>query len=178
MSRHIGHEAATWWAALQPKTAAGEQRRGDRAALARLRRCATVNEAVFEPATLALSHDLDAGEHQLERVALIAAVLAHVRENDESRRSVARQMGIAENGTAAMSELRFRRLLQADTADEQLIGFRRLVALAGRNLNVRDLASALWRWDDADRRRWVYAYYNAPINDSPPTASVQEDASA
>ena len=169
MTAAIGLLATAWWQALQPVDIVGETRRGDRAALARLRRCATVNDAVFDEATHTLCHRLAAGERGLERVALMAAVLAQVRVNNPALK-VARQIGVPTEGTAKMSELRFRRLLQADSADEQVTGFRRLVALAGRELNVADLAQGLWRWDDADRRRWVYAYYDAPSFSTPSQA--------
>ena len=175
MTMQIGRLATRWWQALQPSEDDGPKRRGDRGALARLRRCASVNQAVFEPATHELCRVLGAKEFDLDRVALIAAVLAHVRKNDASQK-VPRQIGRA-GETALMSELRFRRLLQADTADDQLTGFRRLAALVGGSLNVSDLAAALWRWDENDRRRWVYAYYDAP-QAATPAADIQPTESA
>lgn len=160
MTAFPGPQAAAWWHAMQPKHQAGQPSTGDRGALARLRRCSMVMDAASELATLLLCRRLGVGEAGLERTALLAAVLAQVREN-RTDLSVAKQIGAA--GGHAMSELRFRRLLQADTADEQLIGFRRLTALAGRKLNVADLAAGLWRWnDEAMRRHWIYAYYDAP----------------
>jgi CRISPR system Cascade subunit CasB len=174
-----GPQAAAWWRELQPKDEPGQRRSGDRGALARLRRCATVMDAASEPATLALCRRLGVGEAGLEGAALLAAVLAHVRE-ERFDLTVARQIGVQQDGTAVMSDLRFRRLLQAETPDERLIGFRRLVALAGRKLNVADLAAGLWRWDDEKmRRHWIYAYHDAP--DFPASADaasrVTEDAS-
>jgi CRISPR type I-E-associated protein CasB/Cse2 len=136
-------------------------------------------EAAAEPATLRLCRRLGADQRDLDRVALLAAVLAHVRT--ETFDVVARQIGVQRDGTAVMSDLRFRRLLQADTLDERLTGFRRLVALAGRRLNVADIATGLWHWDDErTRRRWIYAYHNVP--DFQPsadtTAPATEDTSA
>ncbi|MCW3476875.1 type I-E CRISPR-associated protein Cse2/CasB [Limobrevibacterium gyesilva] len=186
MSPKTGPIAAAWWRDLQPCDEAGKPRRGDRAALARLRRCATVMEAAGEPAAIALCRRLGGTECDLGRAALIAAVLAHVRDNVGGL-PVARQVGVQQDGKAAISDLRFRRLLQADTDDEQLIGFRRLVALAGHKLNVADLAASLWRWNDKQRRRWIYAYHEAPdfgttaditANDADAVAFASEDASA
>jgi CRISPR system Cascade subunit CasB len=180
MTAYPGPQAAAWWRGLQPQDGLGERRPGDRGALARLRRCASVMDAASEPATLALCRRLGAGEAGLERAALLAAVLAHVRE-DDPRLPVARQIGVPSDGAAPMSDLRFRRLLQAETPDEQLIGFRRLVALAGRKLNVADLAAGLWRWnDEATRRHWIYAYHDAPEFQPGANATqpVTEDASA
>ena len=187
MSRSEGQAAAAWWRSLQPADDAGKPRRGDRAALARLRRCATTMQAASETATIELCRRLGATERDLDRIALIAAVLAHVREDDRRLR-VARQIGVQADKSAMMSDLRFRRLLQAETPDEQLTAFRRLVALARRKLNVADLAESLWRWDDEQRRRaWIYAYHDAPdfqtdsettMNDAAVTAAASEDASA
>lgn len=143
-----GPQAAAWWQALQT----------DRGSRARLRRSLSVMHAASEPATLTLCRRLGVGEAGLERAALLAAVLAHVHEN-RNKLSVARQIGAA----GGLSELRFRQLLQADTPDEQILGFRRLVALAQRSLNVADLAVGIWHWnDDATRRHWICAYYDAP----------------
>jgi CRISPR system Cascade subunit CasB len=175
-----GREAAAWWRELQPKDEPGNRRSGDRGALARLRRCATVMDAASEPATLALCRRLGMGEAGLERAALLAAVLAHVRE-ERFDLTVARQIGVQQDGKVIMSDLRFRRLLQADTPDEQLIGFRRLVAMTGRKLHVADLAAGLWRWSDEEtRRRWIYAYHDAPDFQAGATATppITEDASA
>ena len=178
MTAFPGPQAAAWWRELQPREKPGERRSGDRGALARLRRCATVMQAASEPATLALCRRLGTGEADLERAALIAAVLAHVRE-EHFNPTVARQIGVQQGNVAVMSDLRFRRLVQAETPDERLIGFRRLVALAGRKTNVADLAAGLWRWgDERERLRWIYAYHDAPDFQANATPSVTEDASA
>jgi len=162
MTGFPGPQAASWWQELQPKDEAGKRHGGDRGALARLRRCSIVMDAMSEPATLKLCRRLGAGEDRLERAGLVAAVLAHVRD-DQPGIIVARQIGVQQDGSAVMSDLRFRRLLQAETTDEQLIGFRRLVALAGRRVNVADLAAGLWHWGhERTRRHWIYAYHDAP----------------
>jgi CRISPR system Cascade subunit CasB len=60
-----------------------------------------------------------------------------------------------------MKPLRFRRLMEAETPDERLTAFRRLVALAGGRVNVRNLAAALLAWNEDLRTRWIYDYWNA-----------------
>jgi CRISPR system Cascade subunit CasB len=182
MKKNIGSDVLAWWSGLQPPDERTPNRRGDRGALARLRRCASVIDAASEPATFALCRKLGATERDLDRVALLAAVLAQVRDHD-GRLRVARQIGVQSRDTpAVMSDLRFRRLLQADTDDEKLIGFRRLVALAGRKLNVADLADGVVNWGlDATRRHWIYAYHDAPDfqpNTADATPSANQDASA
>jgi CRISPR system Cascade subunit CasB len=160
--------AAAWWRDLQPDP--NRKRPGDRAALARLRRCAAVAEAMQDPITISLFQRCGgAGPQELPAAALAAAVLAHVRDDDRENRSIARRIGPENTGkpeTALLKPLRFRRLLEAELPDERLDAFRRLVALAGSKLNVDDLAGALRRWNEKRQRRWVYDYWNA----GPPTA--------
>lgn len=156
------HAAASWWRDMQPDPAKG--RAGDRAALARLRRCATVAEAMQEPATIALFRRCGAtGPNDLPAIGLAAAVLAHLRQDQPTQR-VARQIGPdapEKPETALLKPLRFRRLMEATTDDERLTAFRRLIALAGGALNLTDLGDALLDWSEWTQRRWVYDYWNA-----------------
>ena len=155
-----------WWRELQPSSEGG----GDRATLARLRRCATVAEAMLEPASIALfrrcgGHSPD----ELPALALAAAVLAHVREDE--RVHPARRVGPDapdKPETATLKATRFRWLMEASTPDERLTAFRRLVAIADRTLNVHELARALLDWGEERQRRWVFEYWNA--NPSPPAS--------
>jgi CRISPR system Cascade subunit CasB len=155
--------ATAWWRDLQRDPERNQP--GDRAGLARLRRCSTVTEAMQDQATMALFRRCGAsGYLDLPIVGLTAAVLAHVRKERGGGRRVARQIGPDNTNnpdTALLKPGRFRRLLDADTPDERLIAFRRLVALAGGELNVRDLTEALLRWDESRKTRWVYDYWNA-----------------
>jgi CRISPR system Cascade subunit CasB len=149
--------ALRWWEDLR------DEKRGDRGALARLRRAATVFDAATEPATIDLCRKLGLQAQGLEQAALVAAVLAHVRENVPGKK-MARQLGAPDSKTpAVMSWLRFRRLMQFETPDELLTGFRRAIALAKGNANVVDLAGALLNWNDQRRREWIYAYHDANI---------------
>jgi CRISPR system Cascade subunit CasB len=155
--------AAAWWRDLQPDPERNQP--GDRAALARLRRCATVAEAMQDLVTISLFQRCGGtGPWQLPAVGLTAAVLAHVREDDRENRHIARRVGPDNTDkpeTALLKPLRFRRLLEADLPDERLAAFRRLAALAGGKLNVVDLAGALLDWNEGRQRRWVYDYWNA-----------------
>jgi CRISPR system Cascade subunit CasB len=154
--------AASWWRKMQPDPTKG--RSGDRAALARLRRCATVAEAMQDPAAISLFRRCGAtGPNDLPAIGLAAAVLAHLRQDQPTQR-VARQIGPdspEKPETALLKPLRFRRLMEATTGDERLTAFRRLVALAGGTLNLTDLADALLDWSEWTQRRWVYDYWNA-----------------
>jgi CRISPR type I-E-associated protein CasB/Cse2 len=96
---------------------------------------------------------------------LVACVLAHVRE-DEPRPKVARAAGPQPNGESLLSALRFRRLLNVRGEEDCSIAFRRLAALLGKKVNIKDLAQSLLEWNDeekGDRCRtcWAFDYYDA-----------------
>jgi CRISPR system Cascade subunit CasB len=152
-----------WWRDLQPDL--NRNRSGDRAGLARLRRCATVAEAMQDSATISLLQRCGGtGPWHLPAAGLAAAVLAHVREDDREHPRVARRVGPDNSDkpkTALLKPLRFRHLLEADLPDERLASFRRLAALANGKLNVSDVAGALLDWNEGRRRLWVYDYWNA-----------------
>ena len=166
-----GSEARKWWRNLQPAAAEDGRLKGDRAALARLRRAATPIDAAQEAAALDLYRRLGFKSHEIERrlpsVLMVAVVLAHVRD-DDCRMSVARALG-KQNDTAVMSELRFRRLMATEGEDNLLIAGRRLVAMLGRKANVGDLAESFLDWSEKRRMRWAFDYYSA--SDAAPNAS-------
>jgi CRISPR system Cascade subunit CasB len=173
--------AFTWWEAMVPDPA--RQRAGDRGALARLRRCASVAEAMQQPETISLFQRCRAtDERDLVAIALAAAVLAHVRQ-DLPGAPVARQLGPESPErpeTALLKPLRFRRLLEASEPDDCLAAFRRLVALANGEVNLRDLARALFDWPhpyrgEETKRRWIFAYWNA---DPAPVATPAKASAA
>jgi CRISPR system Cascade subunit CasB len=188
----IAGRARVWWQGLQPTNANGDPNAtGDRAALARLRRCATPAEAMVEEATLVLFRRLGleaTDRHRLPRVALIAMVLAHVRADAEpdaagfqppAVRAVGRETLESED-SARMSVLRFRRLLAARDDEELAREMRRLVALADGRINVGDLAASLFFWGDKVRQRWTFEYYAAgaaaPRGEAPEAATADVPA--
>ena len=152
----IAHD---WWHRLIGKE--GPNLGSRRAALARMRRAATPIEVMQESEALRLIQRLP---RHPDRVAVLAGVLAFVREMDE--RSVARAIGrssLDDEESALMSEGRFRRLLQSQD-NELMDAMRRLVRMAKGNLNVHDLSYAILNWGDGYRgdrvkRRWIFDYY-------------------
>jgi CRISPR system Cascade subunit CasB len=176
--------ALLWWQRMTPDTA--RDHKGDRGALAALRRSPSVAQAMQQPATILLFQFCKADdERDLVGIALAAAVLAHVREDAPGR--VARQIGPDSPDrpdTALLKPLRFRRLLEASDPEDCLRGFRRLVALAGGKVNVGDLARALFDWPNPHRAErtkpdWVFAYWNAnPQGGSAPVATPAEETVA
>ncbi|MBA1262331.1 type I-E CRISPR-associated protein Cse2/CasB [Stutzerimonas stutzeri] len=175
-----------WWRALQPREAGSESLPATlvgmgRRERARLRRCGTADELLGEPSVLLLADQLIAlgGEQwplfkeaiTYERLALVAGVLAKVKEDARDQRSLARRLG---NGSgderAAMSELRFKRLQRAEDIDDLFLQWRRAVQLAAGKVDVAQLADDLLTWQlelgqsatrasDGVKFRWAYDYY-------------------
>jgi CRISPR type I-E-associated protein CasB/Cse2 len=166
--QQLGEAAWRWWRRLKPDPSV--KHKGDPGALARLRR-GSLQEAALEPATADLYRRINPLLRErrelegFERAALIAAVLAHVRESDRRER-VARAAGEHGDNAARLSPLRFRKILTARGASDCLIAFRRLVALLGSTVDVGDLAVSLAEWNmdgagDRRRTRWAFDYYDA-----------------
>jgi CRISPR system Cascade subunit CasB len=171
-SKPFDREAAaawSWWNQLQPRERGGRNVPGDRATLARLRRSSSVLDAAIEPATAVLYQKLEfeLPERDLPRAAMLAGVLAHVR--DETGEPVARAMGASRSGEGSgklISPLRLRRLLAVRDPNELLTAFRRVVAILGNKVNVRDVSRQLiaWtddRWGDISRTQFAFAYHDA-----------------
>ena len=160
-----GSIAAEWWQLLQD-----DADWGGRGAVARIRRARSVAELVCEPAVLNLVRRLPRSNPG--RVAIVAGVLAWVREN-RSDASVASAIGRSEFSAsdAPVSESRFRRLLRAEGNAELLTSMRRIVRHAGGSLNIGDLARSLLYWNDRTRERWSYDYYKVGPGDPGRTAA-------
>jgi CRISPR system Cascade subunit CasB len=164
--------ARRWWAMIQGDQEEVASPRGrDRAALARLRRAVTPVEALEEPVVFDLYKKLGFGrsdiDRRLPRVAVVAAVLAHIKGDaapaeNGFRRRFAEILGHGER--PLMSELRFKRLLSATEDRDLMTSFRRAVALAGgKNIDVGDVAASLLDWSDRRRMHWAFDYYGAGI---------------
>ncbi|MBJ7544428.1 type I-E CRISPR-associated protein Cse2/CasB [Rhodomicrobium udaipurense] len=176
----IGEEARKWWQSLQPAKngeAVNASGGGNRAALAKLRRCSTWIEAAAERETALLFRRVGSGnEQRLCRAAVLAAVLAHVRENETTKiaSSVGPQKG--DEATAQLSQLRLRRLLSASGDDEILTAFRRLVALKGGKANVANLADLILNWhSEKTRMRFAFDYWQA--GDAAPRENPEDGVS-
>jgi len=171
-AREDGWKARLWWHGLQPNPDFPNGRNG--AALAKLRRAHSWVEAAAVPETITLFRKLEKQyERELPRVAVVAAVLAHVREENKNG-SVAGSIGKAPNDSetrAVLSELRLGRLLSVSGDDDILIAFRRLVALMGKTANVADLAEQILYWDHrewGDRHRVNFAFNYWQAGDAAP----------
>ncbi|MBX9684724.1 MAG: type I-E CRISPR-associated protein Cse2/CasB [Hyphomicrobium sp.] len=164
--------AHKWWRTLGPIEIEGKTLPGDRAALARLRRCSSPVDAAMEPATAKLFKALGfstRNDMHLGRAATLAAVLAHVRK--EGGGKIALAIGAPPQGKpedALLKPNRFRALMAARTDDEIMTSFRRVVAMLDRTANVRDLAKLILSWTDDGagdkaRTRFAFEYHGAGL---------------
>ncbi len=161
-----GNIALQWWRELHGDPAASEhwKQKGDAGALARLRRASSPVEALAEARTIELAKRLGAKldrPHQLARIGTLAAVLAHVKSHD-GKLKMAQMLGPDNKGeSAAMSALRFQRLMAAETPEDLMRQMRNAVKLLKGTANVIDIAAAIYWWNDNTRIRWTYDYWGA-----------------
>jgi CRISPR system Cascade subunit CasB len=156
-------EARKWWKELQPFE--DGSKRGDRAALARLRRASSWIDAAGESQTIALFHNLNANEREFSRIAILAAVLAHVRSDTGPDVPVARTIGAlpGKGEEAALKPPRLRRLLTAKDEEAIFTGFRRLVAIMDGKANAGDLAWNILTWErEKTRMKFAFDYWHGP----------------
>lgn len=139
-----------------------ENNKADRAAL---RRCASLQE-VYETAAFWYLYKqmhvagVHAGEEQL---ALVAAILSHVKSTSpSSAMSLPQAMAYKKNGSdkPVVSPMRFERMLQhADRGDlfRPLLGLIRIVDTS--QLSIEAIASGLWFWGPSKRKEWAKEYF-------------------
>ena len=170
--------AVGWWSDLVSEEPSRRAPPGARkAVLARLRRADAPIEVMQEPEALRLIRRLSWAP---DRAAILAGILAFVREPDDQR--IARAIGreSLEDDKALMSEARFRRLLQTP-GNELMDPLRRLIRLTKGKANVRDLSSSVLYWGDRVKKRWIFDYYGvsdslrSPGNVSNATSGSSED---
>lgn len=139
-----------------------DENRGDRAML---RRCRNPLEVAFTPAFHALVAAMRTcgriDDKHLDRLALVAGVVAHTDPNGEPASApFAGQMAADNGGRALVSDLRFRRLLAEDDPARLYEMMIRLVRQLGRHADIASLAAGIYRWDDQTKKRWAQDYYD------------------
>lgn len=166
-----GKKILDWWLTLQ-------DHRGERA---QLRRADTPDDILLTPAFIQFLRRMpehwgvDFGEEGifLRHAALIAAVLAHVKEHSDQFSFAERLARPRETGgKAVMSELRFQRLQKSRTEDEFFTRIRRAVGLLRGEVNIISLTNDILHWlheyhfapaDRPERRlavKWASEYYS------------------
>ncbi|MGV7208442.1 type I-E CRISPR-associated protein Cse2/CasB [Oxalobacteraceae bacterium A2-2] len=155
---HFGDALVDWWEGLAT----------DRAARASLRRCATLDQVVLDPAyqrfyRYMLQHGWPAGRRpeRDDRLAAIAGLLVLVEVNVDVPTAEGMSLPASEGSDRPLvSELRFRDLLRREGVDEIFISMRRVLPLMKNKANIRQLANDIYNWDRDDRvkRHWAYTY--------------------
>jgi CRISPR system Cascade subunit CasB len=87
----------------------------------------------------------------------VVGVLAHIKANDARSPAQAMSERHPAEDPPPVSELRFRRLLDAPDADALFSGVRRVLPLMG-SVDVLALANDLMHWGDAIKKKWAYSY--------------------
>lgn len=149
---------ASFWGTL-------EKRRGPRAAL---RRAATFQEAVVEPAFWEFAAKLkDAGfdlpEKDIPKLALLVILAARVKTQSATPVPLARAMALPRSGDSPpVSRQRFKRLLAERDLERSLSLFTGVLRLLDSSVWLPELAWAVWRWDepgDAIRFKMAADYF-------------------
>lgn len=140
-----------WWRAL-------DSARGDRA---ELRRCHSPLNVAFTPAYHRLRLALmKHGSVKDEDLALVAGVLAHIKIYTPG--SFPLQMAGSQSSDAnkaALSGLRFRRILVIDDRDKLYETMIRVVHQLGDAVDIPSLANGIYWWNDRTKKDWAFAYY-------------------
>ena len=142
---------------------------------AKLRRCHGRVDAAMIPQALMLGRMLapdtggDVNGERFGTVLDLARVLAHVKTDDAvmPMRAVGWKKfptGSGDEERPTLSELRFKRLLQATDGEARADGFIRLLAIMDGKANVAEITNAFRGWGHPDgymQKQWAFAYYNA-----------------
>lgn len=149
--KQLGNALLRWWEGLD----------GHREDRAQLRRAASLTAVTLTPGFQRFYRFLLANglpelnaDGQRDRLATIAAVLAHIKTRDERNFPASMREGDQQK----VSELRFRRLLESPAIDDLFVGLRRTLPLVGYAADPNRLANDIWYWGDKVRKDWAYAY--------------------
>lgn len=144
----------------------------DRGGRSMLRRCASPADAVFVPAYHRLlralgarGFDVDRGQPKnLERIAAICALAARV--DHDPKRKLPRQMAEPRNpgGSAAVSNLRFNRLLAATEITELFPLLSRALQLIDGRADLASLAGSVYKWGPDIRQQWAFDYFDKALD--------------
>lgn len=94
-----------------------------------------------------------------DRLALIAGTLAQVKEFD-GKNKVAKAMSFSKLDKPAVSELRFKRLLESPDMAALFVGLRRVLPLLQAECapDIVLLSNDILHWGDQVKKDWTYAY--------------------
>ena len=167
---------------------------GDSRARAALRRAATLQDVLLEPAFHDLLHRMkvtgaDFGTANpyswpYKQLALITGALAERRSSQSGAPSFMQAVGGSPDpDERELSSLRFQSLMLAlsrDNGEEKLRKLRRAMKIAAdKDFNLYAFAQDLLHWSDATRIRWTFDYFgqhhqSANAETPPPSTDVKE----
>lgn len=155
-NKPAGEMLVKWWAELAD----------DKGGRAELKRAADVTRVVMSPAYQRLHRmlckvlpDGQVPAHKEDRLAIAAALLAHVKDDDSGASlPVLMSKREQEGDRPPVSPLRFRRLLETTDVEDLFVSLRRVLPLLSHRANVVALANDVVNWGDLTRKRWAYAY--------------------
>lgn len=176
-----------WWYALQPRAHDAAKPRGEfvmftRADRAEIRRCEEPVQVLLEESFMRLYKALKSSATEGRYItfgddptpyAVMAGVIAWVKEDLKDRSSFAAKLGEQVGDRPRMSKLRFARLQTAQSEEEFFLLARRAVHLVGGEADVAQLGEELlaWVWEfrgnqpdkpkDRIRVRWATNYFEA-----------------
>lgn len=127
---------------------------------AELRRCHDLTEVFFCQAYHRLYLSLLAeGKVNREAIALIAAALAHVKDEISSD-SFAEQMGESKTSqTPQISKMRFRRLIRCESYSDLYLPVIRIVKMLNGAVNIDDMVKKFYFWNEKSRNDMTFEYY-------------------
>jgi CRISPR system Cascade subunit CasB len=139
-----------WWKSLE----------SNKKGRAELRRAKNLEHVFYLPEFYALYKKLShLGWRSEKNIALVVSALSHVRFNVQSQTVSSQMAKPVGKSRAVFSDLRFRRLLQRDSADEMLIPIIRVIRMLDGKVNISDLAESLYWWNIHTKRKWALDYY-------------------
>lgn len=155
------HALTRWWKTLVIENPTGPAR-ADRAVLRRAHdltavACLPAYQRVYR----AMAGAEGAGDwstYQQERIAAIVALLAHVKADNGLSLPKAMSLHAEGSDRNPVSELRFRRLLDAGDAETLFVGLRRALSLIEYRVDPESLANDVFFWGDSIKKRWAYDY--------------------
>lgn len=154
----VGQLLKEWWHKLP------EHDRGGRA---QLRRASSVSDALMCPSFQRLQRSAvrmnpdffdPLKPYRLDRLALVCALLAHVRANGTLSLPHAMSYKTPGEERNPVSALRFQRLLESTDDEALFTGLRRVLPLIDSQVNLLSLAESVLNWGDRVKRQWAYDY--------------------
>jgi CRISPR system Cascade subunit CasB len=136
----------------------------DKGGRAHLRRASSVLDAALQPAVHRLRRQLETigqdtfSEEQLDRLSTACALIAHIKQPGHLSLPQAMSERAPGSDRNATSELRFRRLLDAEDIPILFSGLRRSLPLIDGHVCPVLLTRDVMFWGDKVKRTWVYDY--------------------